>query len=89
MRLIDRAARTAFAGVQAAVATSRLGEDERRAVAVYLLVTACNVPGAVAADAAHCTRQNISKLVRAVEDRRDNAAYDRQVSALEQIFGVV
>lgn len=90
-RLIDRAARIALAGVSAAVHVSAVPPVYRKAAALYLLVTVANVPGAVAATAAGCTRQNVSKLVRLMEDRRDDAALDNALDELERVIleGVV
>jgi len=86
MTLIIRAARASYAGIRAAVGASTFTPDERRAVEIYLMVTACNLPGAVVGKAAGCSKQNVSKLLRAVEDRREQADYDRRLSALEAVF---
>lgn len=87
-RVIERAARIAAIGVTALVSSSGLPTRSRKPVELYLLVTGCNLPGAVAAVLAGCTRQNVSKLLRSVEDRREDPAFDRLVSGLErQLFG--
>lgn len=92
MTLVIRAARAAYSGIRAAVGASAFdgtpsfGPAERRAVEIYLMVTACNLPGAVVGEVAGCSKQNVSKLLRAVEDRREQADYDRRLSALEAVF---
>lgn len=86
MRLIERAARAALNGIRAAVAASGLPSEERRAVEIYLLVTACNLPGAIAAEACGCTKQNVSKLLRAVEQRRDRPDYEARLAGLEAVI---
>jgi hypothetical protein len=87
-REVTRAASLALRGIQAAVNVSVLQESDRKSVALYLLVTGGNVPGAIAASIAGCTKQNISKLLRSVEERRGAAGFDRELSTLEQqLFG--
>ncbi|CAN7375121.1 hypothetical protein LJR231_002251 [Phyllobacterium sp. LjRoot231] len=87
-REVTRAASLALRGIQAAVNVSILPEADRKSAALYLLVTGGNVPGAIAASIAGCTKQNISKLLRSVEERRGNSGFDRELSTLEQqLFG--
>ncbi len=71
MRLQARAARVALRGISAALATSRIPAEQQTTAAFYLLVTACNVTAALAAEAAGCSRQNVSKSLGKVEDRRE------------------
>lgn len=69
---------------------SRIEPEAQRTAAYYLLVVGCDVPGALAAKAAGCSKQNISKALRAVEDRRAGAVFDAEMTALErQLFGEV
>lgn len=82
MRLEARAARIALRGIEAAVALSGIPPERQTTAAFYLLVMVGNVPAAIVAEAAGCTRQNISKALGKVEDRRDEdhffgAAMDR------------
>lgn len=56
--LIERAARIAWAGIAGAV-VAELPAPRRRAAAIYLLVTQCNLPGACAARVIGCSKQNI------------------------------
>lgn len=87
-RLIERAAAVAAIGVKAVVAGSSLSQDLRRPVALYLLVTGCNLPGATVAAISGCTKQNVSKHLRRVQDAREQIDIDRQISALERtLFG--
>jgi hypothetical protein len=88
MRLQARAARVALKGIQIAVAASGLPPDRQTTAAFYLLVTACNISSATVAEAYGCTRQNISKALRGVEDRRDDPAFGAAIDKLEaQIMG--
>lgn len=84
--VLTRAARAALSGIRCAVAASAFAPRERRAVETYLMVTACNLEGATVAEVLGCSKQNVSKLCRAVEDRRERADYDRALSALENVF---
>lgn len=79
----DRAAATAYRGIALAVGAAGLEPGQRRMVAVYLLVTFCNVPGASAARAARITKQAVSKACRRVEDLRDDPAFESRLCALE------
>lgn len=80
---IERAARLALRGLSAAAVLHGVPAPERPGVAAYLLATIGNVPGAVAARAAGCSRQNISKMLRRVEARRDDPAFDALLSRIE------
>ncbi|ASY69371.1 hypothetical protein [Sinorhizobium fredii] len=73
----------ALRAIRLALHVSAVRADDRRAVEVYLLVTCCGVHQALAAEACSCTKQNVSKLVRAVEERRDDPAFDEILSAFE------
>jgi hypothetical protein len=89
MRLQARAARVALMGIQAAVATSGIPPERQTTAAFYLLVTVCNVPAATVAEAYGCSRQNISKALGGVEDRRDaDPAFEAAIGRLEaQLMG--
>lgn len=83
-RLNGMAMRAIFFGV----AQSGLPPERQKTTAIYLLVTGFNVPGAAAAAALGCSKQNVSKLLRKVEDRREDAAFDAVLSRLErEVFG--
>ncbi len=73
----------ALRAIRFALTSTAIDTDDRRAVEVYLLVTCCGVYPALAAEACSCTKQNISKLVGRVEDRRDDATFDGILSAFE------
>lgn len=88
MKLEARAGEIAWRGIQAAVATSAVPPERRRTTALYLLVTGCNVPGALAAEVLGCSKQNVSQNLRSVEDRRDaDPHYNAELERLELIFG--
>jgi len=80
---IGRAARIALKGIRLALSQSQIRIADRRSVEIYLLVTACGVNGAMAAEVCGCTKQNVSKLLRSVEERREVGGYDQALSALE------
>ncbi|MBT56214.1 MAG: hypothetical protein CMF72_22785 [Mameliella sp.] len=84
---VDRAARVAMAGIRVAVIAAGIQGRALVSVTYYLTVTICNVPGAVVARAAGCTRQNVAKSVAHVEERREDPAFDRVLSGIEQAFG--
>lgn len=86
MRLEARAARTALLGIHAAAAWAGVPPEHQQTTALYLLVTRCNLPGAVAAEALGCSRQNVSQVLRRVEDRRDDPDFNRVLEQLEQAF---
>ncbi|TRL39844.1 hypothetical protein [Rhizobium straminoryzae] len=78
------AARIALKGIRAAVEASAIRHADRRAAELYLLVTGCNVPQVLAAEVAACTKQNVSKLLAAAEERRDNPDFDAALSRIER-----
>ncbi|MBG6211758.1 hypothetical protein IWQ49_006449 [Labrenzia sp. EL_126] len=80
---LQAAAEVAFAGFVAATA-SRLGQDHVRKCSLYLLVTGCNVPGATAARVYGCTKQYVSKVMRQVEDLREDPEINLVLRDLEQ-----
>ncbi len=89
-RLVERAAQIAAIGVDAVLATSDIDRDLRRPVAFYLLVVGCNLPGSTVAQVAGCTKQNVSKHLKRVEDARENAAFDAQLEQIEtRLFGAL
>jgi hypothetical protein len=83
MRIMARAARLAHAGLKLACNASALPLEMRGSAATYLLVTSGNVPAAVVAEALDCSRQNVAKLVRTMEMRRDDPLIDRELERLE------
>lgn len=84
MRLQAKAARVALRGIEAALAASQMPREQQTTAAFYLLVTVCNVPAALAAEAAGCTRQNVSKSLGKVEDRRESDfVFGAQIGAIE------
>lgn len=85
-QVMERATGAMLVVVRAMLATSKIPEERRVTSALYLLVVCCNVPGALAARAYGCSKQNISKALRAVEDRRDDPDYDAELARLEAIF---
>lgn len=88
MRIERRAIEIAHRGISVAVAASGLSAEQRVTASYYLLVTGCNVPGALAAQVLGCTKQNISKALRKVEDRRDDPAFDAALAKIEKaMFG--
>lgn len=88
MRVVERAAQVAAIGVNIVVAHSGLAENLHRPVALYLLVNGCNLQGATVAKIAGCSKQNVSKHLRRVEDLREQPKFDRALTALEtQLFG--
>lgn len=86
MEIEQRVSGFALKGIVLAVGASALDPGRRRSAVLYLLVTCGNVPGALAARAAGCTKQNVSKLLRKVEERREDAAFDAELSRLETAF---
>lgn len=86
--LIERAAQLAAVGVDAVLASSDLNKDLRRPAALYLLVVGCNLPGATVAQAVGCTKQNVSKHLKRIEDAREDAAFDAKLADIEtRLFG--
>lgn len=82
MRLEARAGRIALKGIAVALSVSPIPSEHRETTALYLLVTVCNLPGSVAAEALDCSRQNVSQVLRRVEDRREDPIFN---AALEQL----
>lgn len=87
MRVIRRAASVALKGIRFALSASKVRPTDRRSVEIYLLVTACGISQPLTADVCGCTKQNVSKLLRAVEDRRDEDVFEAALSEVEQLFG--
>lgn len=83
---VERATVGMLAAIKAMVASSSIAPERHVTTAQYLLVTCCNVPGALAGRAHGCSKQAISKALRAVEDRRDDPQFDAELSRLERIF---
>lgn len=81
-----RAASIALKGVRLALSASKVRQSDRRSVEIYLLVTTCGVSQPLTADICGCTKQNVSKLLRRVEYRRDDRAFDEAIAELEQVF---
>lgn len=88
LKIVRRAAAVALKGIRFCLAGSDLKTADRRAVEIYLLVTVCGVSQPLAADVCGCTKQNVSKLLRAVEDRRDDNHFDAALGRLETAIGV-
>lgn len=88
MRIEARASLVAMQGIRLAVETSDIAPERHVTATLYLLVTGCNIPGAVAALAAGCSKQNVSKILGRVEDRREDPAFDAALGKLERrMFG--
>lgn len=85
--IMVRAARVALCGIRFGLAASSLPSADRRAAEIYLLVTACGVSQPLAATVCGCTKQNVSKLLQRVEDRRDDPHFDAALAALETALG--
>ncbi|RBO94962.1 hypothetical protein [Pseudochrobactrum asaccharolyticum] len=86
MRAIRRAAGVALKGIRFALSASKVRPTDRRSVEIYLLVTVCGISQPLTADVCGCTKQNVSKLLRAVEDRRDDQTFEAALSDLEYFF---
>lgn len=86
MSIRERATAGMLLALNAMVANSAIAEERRITTVQYLLCTACNVPGALAARVYGCSKQNISKSLRAVEWRREDPDYDAELARLEAIF---
>lgn len=87
MRVVRRAAGVALKGIRFSLATSELQPADRRAAEIYLLVTICGISQPLAAEVCGCTKQNVSKLLKVVEDRRDDPAFDAALELLEAALG--
>lgn len=86
MSMRERATAGMLLALQGMVASSAVPEERRVTTVQYLLCTACNVPGALAARVYGCSKQNISKALRAVEWRREDPDYDAELARLEAMF---
>jgi hypothetical protein len=80
------AARVAWAGIRLAVAASQIPEERELTTAYYLMVTICNLKLVDVAKLIGCSKQNLSKAVRQVEERREDAEFDAMIGDLEQQF---
>lgn len=89
MRLEARAAKLALRGIRAALALSAIPPERQITAAFYLLVMVGNVRAALVAEAYGCTRQNVSKALAGVEDRRDeDRAFGAELDRIEaQLMG--
>ncbi|MGI2031957.1 hypothetical protein ACRQ1B_06145 [Rhizobium panacihumi] len=79
-----RAARIALKGIRLALHRSAIRAADMRSIEIYLLVTACGVNSTSAAEVCGCSKQNVSKLVGAVETRREDRNYDKALAELER-----
>lgn len=68
---LEAAAGVAFKGLLASVHLS-VPPEQAKKVALYLLVTCCNVPSTTAGRVYGCTKQYVSKAIRQVEDLRED-----------------
>lgn len=89
MTIVRRAAVMALKGIRLALAASSIRPADRRAAEIYLLVTLCGASQPLAATVCGCTKQNVSKLLREVENRRDDALLDGELARLEAGMGVM
>ncbi|MBG6143596.1 hypothetical protein IWQ51_001719 [Labrenzia sp. EL_142] len=80
---LQAAAEVAFAGFLAA-ATGRISEEHVRKVALYLLVAGCNVQSTTAARVYGCTKQYVSKVMRQIEDLREDPDINQVLQDLER-----
>jgi|GEM_PF-1867190 hypothetical protein len=85
-QVMERASAGMLRAVNAMLAMSTIPAGRRVTSGLYLLVVCCNVPGALAARAYGCSKQNVSKALRAVEDRRDDPQYDAELARLEAML---
>jgi hypothetical protein len=87
--IIVRAAKTMvdLGGLVIARSVPDVSETRQRDMAAYLTVTACNVPGAVVADALGVSRQYLSRVLREIEDMRDDPAIDAALTRIERRLG--
>jgi transcriptional regulator with XRE-family HTH domain len=79
---LTAAAQVAFQGLLVAV-KGQLPVEHERKVALYLLVTGANVPGATAGRVYGCTKQYVSKAMRQVEDLREDPEFGQVLRTLE------
>lgn len=88
MNIVVKTARVALRGIQFALTTSDVPEEQLHRTSIYLLVTGNNVSGATCARVIGVSKQYVSKVLRQVEDAREDKAYDKLLSKLEQsMFG--
>ena len=88
MRLEARAGLVAWRGIEFAVASSAIPPERQQTAAIYLLVTGCNLPGALAGEIVGCTKQNVSQVLGKVEDRREDPVFNAELDRLERaLFG--
>ena len=80
-----KAARIPLKAIRLVLFQATIRPADRRSVEIYLLVTTCGVNQAIAAEVCGCTKQNVSKLLKSVEDRRDQRDFDRALSLLEAV----
>lgn len=85
-QVMDRASVGMLRAIRAMVAASAIPPERHATTVQYLIVTCCNLPGALAGRAYGCSKQAISKALRAVEDRRDDPQYDAELTRLERFF---
>lgn len=83
---VRKAVTMALKGIRAALVHSAIRPGDHRSVEIYLLVTACGVNGTLAAEVCGCTKQNVSKLLKSVEERREAADYDQAIAGLEAVI---
>lgn len=88
LQIVRKAAGIALKGIRFCLVASDLRQADRRAAEIYLLVTVCGVSMPLAADVCGCTKQNVSKLLKAVEDRRDDPGFEAAIGKLELAIGV-
>lgn len=88
MSQLHRSARVALSGIWYAVSKMDIPIEVKHRAAIYILVTGCNVSGATAARVIGTSKQYVSKVLRQIEDRRDDHDFDRAVCELEErMFG--
>jgi hypothetical protein len=83
---IDEAVRVTYRAVRALVEVSMIPSPLRITAAYYLVCTYCNVRGLTLARVIGVSKQNISKALKKVEDRRDDPDFDAELTRLESIF---
>ena len=84
MRLGAEAGRTMWRSIRFAVSYSSIPPELRHTASLYLLSTGCNLPGALIAEVLGCSRQNVSQVLREVEDRRDLPEFNAELTRLER-----
>jgi len=86
LRLEARASQVGLIGLRLAVEAAGVAPERREPATLYLLVTACNVPGALAAEIVGCSKQNVSQVLSRVEDRREDPDFDAVLDRLERMI---